>query len=340
MFLYIIISTTVSFRRAIHRLNTSLAEVAEGNLAGHLELDTRDELQHLAEQFNVMTQRFRELVSKVVHSTAQVKVAAESLSATSNQSLDSVTTQQTQTDQVATAINQMSATVQEVASSAAAASQATQSAQQESSTGHEVVHTTVGTINELASEIRTAADAVQKLGQDSEDVGSVLDVIRTIAEQTNLLALNAAIEAARAGEQGRGFAVVADEVRTLAGRTQKATHEIQAMIERLQEGARHAVEAMIRSEGKTVEGVSMAARAGDALDTITQSVGTIADMTTQIASAVEEQRTVAEDINLNISQIAQLSEQNAASATQTASASRELAQLADELSGMVAVFRV
>jgi methyl-accepting chemotaxis protein len=337
---YIFSAFYMAVLRSIAELKHAIQRMAGGDLTVQLTLETRDEIRHIADQINAMGCRFRELVGNVLRSTHQVATAAEELSAVSEQTNVGINEQLAQTDQVATAVNQMSATVQEVARSAASTSDATRNAQQESHTGHGVVRDTVTTINSLAEEIRSAAGAVRKLGDDSQEIGKVLDVIRTIAEQTNLLALNAAIEAARAGEQGRGFAVVADEVRTLAGRTQQSTQEIQAMIERLQAGARTAVQAMEASEVKTEEGVSMAARAGEALDSITRSVATIADMSAQIASAAEEQSTVAEEINRNVTQIATVSDQNAAASTQTASSSTELARLAEELNGMVAVFRV
>ncbi|WP_127474737.1 methyl-accepting chemotaxis protein [Sulfurivermis fontis] len=337
---YIFSAFYMAVLRSIADLKDAIHRMADGDLTVNLTLQTRDEIRHIADQVNAMASRFRELVGNVLRSTHQVATAAEELSAVSEQTNQGINEQLAQTDQVATAVNQMSATVQEVARSAASTSDATRNAQQESHTGHGVVRDTVKTINALAEEIRSAAGVVRKLGEDSEEIGKVLDVIRTIAEQTNLLALNAAIEAARAGEQGRGFAVVADEVRTLAGRTQQSTQEIQAMIERLQSGARQAVQAMVASESKTEEGVAMAARAGEALDSITRSVATIADMSAQIAAAAEEQATVAEEINRNVTQIAQVSDQNAAASTQTASSSTELARLAEELNGMVAVFRV
>jgi len=325
---------------SIDELNHAIRRIAGGDLTVQLSMQARDEIRLIADQVNALSDRFRDLVSKVLRSTQQVATAAEELSAVSEQTNQGIREQLSQTDQVATAVNEMSATVQEVARSAAATSDATRSAQEESHTGHRVVQDTVRTINALAEEIRGTATSVRKLGADSENIGKVLDVIRAVAEQTNLLALNAAIEAARAGEQGRGFAVVADEVRTLAGRTQQSTQEIQSIIASLQNGARQAVQAMEASETRTDEGVSMAARAGSALEAITRSVTTIADMSAQIASAAEEQTVVAEDINRSILQIAQVSDQNAAASTQTASSSTELSRLAEELNGMVAVFRV
>ncbi|MFA5627730.1 MAG: methyl-accepting chemotaxis protein [Thiohalomonadaceae bacterium] len=337
---YVFICFYLAVLRSITELRAGLGQIAAGDLTTHIVLATRDETHLIAEQANAMAQQFRELVNKVLRSTQQVATAAEQLSATSEQTNQGINEQQSQTDQVATAMNEMSATVQEVARSAAATSDATHSAQQEVNTGNEVVRETVQTINTLASEIQATATLVHKLGENSNDIGQVVDVIRGIAEQTNLLALNAAIEAARAGEQGRGFAVVADEVRTLAGRTQQSTQEIQAMIEQLQAGAQNAVQAMESSESRTGEGVAMVARAGSALESIHRSVTTITDMSAQIASAAEQQSTVAEEINRNITEIAHISDQNAAASNQTATSSAELSKLAEELKHMVAVFNV
>jgi methyl-accepting chemotaxis protein len=234
----------------------------------------------------------------------------------------------------------MNSTIQEVSRSASASAEAVHQAMEESNRGKDVVEQTMSTITILADEIRGGAQAVQVLGDESQNINQVLEVIRSIAEQTNLLALNAAIEAARAGDQGRGFAVVADEVRALAGRSQQATLEIRTMIERLQSGADNAVKAMAGSEGKTGESVAMAQRAGDALSAITGSVAIMADMSTQIASAAEEQSAVAEEINRSITRIAQIASQNVMCSERNAHVSSDLAIMSDGLRDMVAVFRV
>jgi len=203
-----------------------------------------------------------------------------------------------------------------------------------------VVDETIAIINHLADDVEQGASAVNQLREDSENVGTVLDVIRGIAEQTNLLALNAAIEAARAGEQGRGFAVVADEVRTLAGRTQESTQEIQEMIESLQTGSKEAVELMTQSSEQTLSGVQQTGKAGEALTAIANEVERINDMNTQIASAAEEQSSVAEEINHNVVSISQVTSETAQGAEQTARASEDLANLATDLQNMVARFKV
>ena len=335
---YIFISFYLSVMQSITELRKGIEQLATGDLTTHIKLATCDETHLIAQQANAMAQQFRELVNKVIDSTQLVAAAADELAETSEKTNQGLNEQKLQTDQVATAMNEMSATVQEVAQSAAATSEATHSAQQEVNRGNDVVSNTVKTINALANEIQATAELVHKLGEQSDDIGQVVDVIRGIAEQTNLLALNAAIEAARAGEQGRGFAVVADEVRTLAGRTQQSTQEIQQMIEQLQAGAQKAMQAMQASENRTDEGVAKAASAGDSLGSIHSSVNIITDMSAQIASAAEQQSAVAEEINRNIIEIADIADQNSTASNQTASASAELSRLSNELKKMVAVF--
>jgi methyl-accepting chemotaxis protein len=203
-----------------------------------------------------------------------------------------------------------------------------------------VVRNSVNGIRSLAENVEEAAGVIHRLEQDSEQIGTILDVIRGIADQTNLLALNAAIEAARAGEQGRGFAVVADEVRTLAQRTQQSTQEIQAMIEQLQEGSRNAVQVMELGRQRTEESVDLSSRAGTSLDAITSAVSRITDMNLQIASAAQEQSTVAEEMARNINQISEVSDETSHGAQQTEDASQQLSQLASELQTLVQQFKV
>lgn len=334
----------VAFYRSVLSSINTIAEgshrLASGDLTTTVELESRDEMSSIASSFNEMSESFRNLVAQVVNSTSQVASAAEELSAVTDETNKGIARQQHETDQVATAINEMSATVQEVAGNATSASEATQAAESEAATGQSVVNNTVSSINTLADEVSRASGIIGELESDSEEIGTVIDVIRGIAEQTNLLALNAAIEAARAGEQGRGFAVVADEVRTLASRTQSSTQEIQEMIEKLQGGARRAVEAMNQSSEQAAQGVETAAEAGESLQKITAAVSTIADMNTHIASAAEEQSAVAEEINRNVATISEISEHNASGASQTAAASSQLANLAAELQQLIHRFKV
>ncbi|MCK4707639.1 MAG: methyl-accepting chemotaxis protein, partial [Gammaproteobacteria bacterium] len=238
----------------------------------------------------------------------------------------------------ATAMNEMSATVQEVARSAGDASGAATNADNEAKAGNSIVQQASNSIDELAREVVNAASVIQQLASDSDTIGSVLDVIKGIAEQTNLLALNAAIEAARAGESGRGFAVVADEVRTLAQRSKESTEEIKNIIEKLQTGAQEAVKAMATGLEQAGQSVEQANQAGQSLDTITQSVSTISDMNIQIATASEEQAAVAEEINRNIINIVQITEETSAGAQSTADTTDELASIAMQLQNQSNVY--
>ena len=245
-----------------------------------------------------------------------------------------------ETEQVATAMNEMSATVAEVTQNATSAADATNTADVEAKTSNEVVQSSMQAIEQLSSEIQNAATVIKDVESDSEKIGSVLDVIKGIAEQTNLLALNAAIEAARAGEQGRGFAVVADEVRSLASRTQQSTTEIEEMIVRLQTGSRTAVEVMEKSQEQANISVDQSKEASHSLHVITKSVGIINEMNTQIATASEQQSATTEEINSNINNISHLAEDNATGANQTNLAANQVAELAEQLTQLVKQFKI
>lgn len=320
----------------------SLEEIAsgEGDLTRRLPVDGSDELAQLADSFNRFVARIQDTVRHVLHSSTKVSGSAEGMMEITLMTSDGVQRQRKEIESVATAMNEMTATVQEVARNAALAAAAAAEANGQAQTGRRTVEDSIRAIRKLADDFGATAKLIDRLSADSEAIGGVVDVIRGIAEQTNLLALNAAIEAARAGEQGRGFAVVADEVRTLAQRTQHSTREIQAMIERLQSGARDAVRAVEQGQEQTEANVQQAADAGEVLHAITRSVGSISDMNMQIASAAEEQSAVAEEINRNISTINGVADQTADGAAQTASASEELTGLATALQAVVARFRI
>ncbi|MGL4315516.1 MAG: methyl-accepting chemotaxis protein [Pseudomonas sp.] len=258
----------------------------------------------------------------------------------SGESSQAVNAQRGQIEQVATAMNQMSATAQEVARSAAAAVGSAQSVNQETVSGRALVESQVGSIQRLASEIDQSVSVINQLASDSASISQVLEVIKGIAGQTNLLALNAAIEAARAGEQGRGFAVVADEVRNLAKRTHQSTEEIEQMIGRLQTGVNATVTAMNGSHQMVDSTVSQSSQVQLALENILGAVGMIVDQNQQIAAAAEQQTAVAHDIDMNIVEINQAGERTAEGAVQTEQASRELSDQVARLKQLISTFRV
>lgn len=313
-----------------------IRQVADGDLT--LEIRTRYPNSIMGAVAD-MTHALSGIIRGVGTTADGLAQAAEQMAETASLNQRLVQSQREQTEQGAAAINQMSATVQEVAGHTVEAARLAQTADGEAVSGSEEVKRTLNSINALADEVEAAGQVIDQLSEHSAEIGSVLEVIETIAEQTNLLALNAAIEAARAGEHGRGFAVVADEVRGLASRTQESTRDIQQRIEKMQTSARSAVQAMEKGRNKAVDSVAQARRAGDSLSAINQSVAAINDMNTQIASAAEEQSAVAEEINRNFSSITEASEQAAAGSNQISAASRELARLAGELQASVRKFR-
>ena len=346
--LVVLALVTLAFAHYVGKINGKRAElivkglhaISQGDLTHKVNITGKDEFAWMCWEYSQGRKGFAGLVKEILGSAGQLATAAEELSAITEQSNSGVMRQQGEIEQVATAMNEMSATVSEVSNNAANAASAAQDADNNAKDGWKVVNTTVETINNLASEVERTSEVIENLKGDSISIGTVLDVIRDIAEQTNLLALNAAIEAARAGEQGRGFAVVADEVRTLASRTQQSTREINDMIERLQNGANQAVDVMEMGRAKAEESVEQAAKAGEALQSITSVVDNIKSMNMQIASAAEEQSATAEEINRNIVNISEVAQDTAGGSQQTASASDQLAKLASGLQTKVAKFKV
>ncbi|RRQ21389.1 methyl-accepting chemotaxis protein [Thiohalobacter thiocyanaticus] len=326
--------------RPAQHLAARLKAIATGDFTVAVDVNSRDELGQIADAVREICGHLGQMVGEFSRVSGTLTEAAEQLGVITAHTRQGVKEQQSETDQVATAINQMTASVQEVAQNTVSAAEAARNADSEVGNGQQVVRETVRAINTLADDVRQGAQVIAKLGSDSETIGSVLDVIRGIAEQTNLLALNAAIEAARAGEQGRGFAVVADEVRTLAQRTQESTEEIQAMIERLQGGAREAVEVMERSRNQAESSVEQASLADQSLQSIKTAVTTIHNMSTQIASAAEEQGAVAEEINRNISNITEVVGRTAEEAEEIAASSDNLNALSSDLQAVVGRFRI
>ncbi len=329
-----------SLMGSINHIKEVVSKMAEGDLTVSVKLKTKDEMRMIATDMNVMIERTNALVSQVISATDQVVNSSNQSAEASENTRAGVSQQNVEIEQVATAMNEMTATVNEVAGNASSTAEATRNADKEASDGRDVVKKTIDAINTLSTEMHQASGVIKQLETDSESIGSVLEVIRGIAEQTNLLALNAAIEAARAGEQGRGFAVVADEVRTLASRTQEATQEIQAMIEKLQQGARNAVKVMDAGNVKTEETVKTAADAGTALESIAAAVDNITMLNEQIASAAEEQSCVAEEINRNVVNVQTIASETADNAGQTAESSESVKGVASQLKELVKEFKV
>ncbi|MFO6422696.1 methyl-accepting chemotaxis protein [Motilimonas sp. KMU-193] len=287
-----------------------------------------------------MQASLREIMNSVATATQELRNEATNADSRSSQ-VDQVSdAQRSETDMVATSMTEMSSSARTVAESANNAAASTQEADVEGQRAQGIVLSSVSSIEGLASQIDEAAQVIGELGRDVDNIVSVLDVIRGIAEQTNLLALNAAIEAARAGEQGRGFAVVADEVRNLAKRTQDSTAEIQQMIERLQTGSQKAVNSMENSKTSSIETVSGAQEAAQALQQIADSLGTITEMNHQIASAADEQTKVGDDISHRINSIADSSHRAAELARENRASTNVIMDLADNLEQQIRKFKV
>lgn len=325
----------------LHKLSETMQEVEKNrDLSLRVDDSGKDEIAEMAHSFNLMTASFQKLIQQVMTSALTVSAAAEELSVVAEQTKKGVINQQSSSEQVATAMNEMTATVQEVARYAAEAASLSKSSDSETSQGQLLVKDTIDSIKQLAVQSSSNADAIKNLQAESENIGTVLTVIQSIAEQTNLLALNAAIEAARAGESGRGFAVVADEVRTLAQRSKESTEEIKTIIERLQNEANQCVTATMKGKEYVEATVTKVGAAGESLSMISERVRSIMDMNTHIASAAEEQSAVAEDINRNVNHIAQVAEENAESTSQTTETSQGLAGLAADLQKLITQFKV
>lgn len=322
-------------------LSRTIVAVGENaDLSLRAPIESRDEIGSAAEAFNETMEKMAQSIGHVNDAATQLSTAAGKTATTSGEMNRAFEEQRSQTAQVATAITEMSSTVDEVANNTTRTAQLAHEANVEVGQGQQAMLETIKMINQLSSEIDGAAVVINELEQNSNEIGTVLEVIQGIAEQTNLLALNAAIEAARAGEQGRGFAVVADEVRTLASRTQSSTAEIHRTIEKLHAGSRRGVEAVNQSQERAKEAVSRANQTGNALKTIVNAVHQINDMTTQIASATEEQSAVSGEINRNVVQIEQMTQQSVAGSQQMAQASEDISALAHELKGLVGMFKL
>ncbi|GAA6153569.1 methyl-accepting chemotaxis protein [Pseudoteredinibacter isoporae] len=305
-FLGLLIAVSLS-RFIVGKIQQILAvnkSIANGNLDFQdINMNGDDELVDLAKATNTMADSLRKLLHEVQNATSSLACAAKQLANSSMRTNEGMENQEKISEQVVTAMTEMFRTVENMAQSASMAAEAANSADQESRDGYAIMENNMSSINMLARRIEGASITIETLEEDTKGVDAIVQVINDIAEQTNLLALNAAIEAARAGEQGRGFAVVADEVRTLAGRTRDSTGEINALLEKLKDGALQAVNVMKQGQQQTHESVASAESTSNSLQSITQSVSTINSMNTQIASATEQQNAAAKNMNDSIERI-------------------------------------
>ncbi len=303
-----------------------------GDLSARVPLDSRDEVGQMASAFNAMQAGYARVVGTVAQAVARLDEGAARLAGSMGEVRQGMLGQQSETDQAATAINEMSTTVHHIAQHAADTRDQSQNADQLAGAGQLVVERVEHSIAGLSFGVQQTAETIQRLAEDSQKISGVVNVIHGIAEQTNLLALNAAIEAARAGEMGRGFAVVADEVRNLAKRVQDSTDEITSMIGTLQAGTRDAVEFMRESSIKADDCVQAAHEAGAALAAITDAVAQMRESNTQIAVAAEQQSQVAEEMTRAVVGIRDVTELTVSQTVESAATSNELAELASELS--------
>ncbi|UST78525.1 methyl-accepting chemotaxis protein [Pseudomonas siliginis] len=320
----------------IRNLIDYVTRLSRGQLAERVVSERRDELGNLAAAANTLRDFLADTFTRLQRSAGDLDSASGELNAIATTMAGGTSEQFNRTDQVATAMNEMSATAQEVARHAADAARAADDADQSAQQGEKVMQTTIHSITQMRGEIANTATVIRRLEADSGRIGKVLEVIRGIAEQTNLLALNAAIEAARAGEAGRGFAVVADEVRNLAQRTAESIIEINQIIQNVQTGAVDAAQAIESGQARSDESVEQVTQAGAMLERITLAVEAIRDMNRQIATAAEEQTSVAEDISRNLTEITAIASTNLDNVQRTESASQNLHGLSGQLNEVTA----
>lgn len=335
-------SWTVNRRmiQPLREMVKQMRKMAAGDLTVRIEADNKDEIGEMLMAAKLFQARLRTVLGQFNESSHKLVNAADVLADANQQTQDGMLRQHGETDQVATAMNEMSATVQEVANNAANASQLANDAQSAAEQGGAVVDTTRTAIEQLASEVSETSKVVDQLAADSKMISTITDTISTIADQTNLLALNAAIEAARAGEHGRGFAVVADEVRSLASSTQDATSEIRSMIDNLHTGIDTAVDVMARGMSQAEQAVTQVQETESSFSSIAESVVQVNEMNIQIATAAEEQSSVTEEMNRNLQAISGLSDSTAETTEQLQQAADSLTEISLALQKQIAHFEL
>lgn len=331
---------TRSITKPINEAVDVANKVASGDLTVNVQSQRGDEFGQLLTAFATMITKLRELIREIETGASSIASSSEELSTVTNQTSKGVAEQQSQTDQVATAMNEMVATVNDVAKSAEAAFEAANQASERSGNGERAVTETLDLVADLNKQSANVMKQLSGLQMETNNIATVLDVIKSVADQTNLLALNAAIEAARAGEHGRGFSVVADEVRSLAQRTQSSAAEIETLISTLVSSADTSVTSMETGNKLAEQTLERAQLAGTVIQEMAQGVEEIRQYNSQIATAAEEQSSVAEEINQNVTLIRDVGDQSAASTEQVSAASEELARLAEGLNTQIARFKV
>ncbi|WP_417526997.1 HAMP domain-containing methyl-accepting chemotaxis protein [Marinomonas shanghaiensis] len=318
----------------------AVEKIASGDFTQRLHTDRQDELGQLYNNIGTMSTTLNTLISEVVAGVLNLSATSEQLETISKKSQKMMLSQKDETDQVATAINEMSSTVAEVARNAETAAEATTETDKIVNQGNQLVSGVVSSIGSLASDLTTTSESMEQLKTRTDNVGNVLAVIKAVAEQTNLLALNAAIEAARAGEAGRGFAVVADEVRGLASRTQSSAKEIEDLIIELQNGAQDSLEKMLTSRDLSTRNAEQAKEVLTLFSNISKQVGYMQDMGLQIATASEEQSQVSEEINRSVENVRLLADDTAEGSAESVRAVSNLRTLSHQLKSLTERFKI